>query len=463
MDEAQPAPARCPSCGRFVGPYERCPYCGTELHRRLSLRAVKIAALLLATVGLLGLGWMAAHAEVPLITAAQAGGTMNMAYVRLRGKVVRSLTYDPESGYLAFWLDDGTGEVRISAYRQATQTLVEAGKVPAPGDTVEVAGTLRVREDFLALTLDAAQALTLIRPEPVPVEAGRLTRLDEGERVVVQGEVAEVRTPYEGLTLITLRDDSGETTVAVDETAVALGGPPPTLTVGMGLIVTGTVALYHETPQIVPATTAALTVLATPPPEVQLEVLPIGEVDEAMGRARVRGLLTLWEGFKGGLRGSLEDESGAITLVLWESTYEALPNPRALDVGAAVEVEGTVKRYEGALEIVPGDPADLSILQEAPPIPLLTIQALSRADEGRVVRLIGVLGEPRPFSAGVKVTLDDGSGTLTLLLWSNVAEGVEPPPAAGQTVDVVGIVHEYRDELEVIPRTPLDWRMAGEP
>jgi DNA/RNA endonuclease YhcR with UshA esterase domain len=132
-------------------------------------------------------------------------------------------------------------------------------------------------------------------------------------------------------------------------------------------------------------------------------------------------------------------------------------------VGATVEVEGTVKRYEGALEIVPGSPADLSILQEAPPIPLITIQALSQADEGRLVRIIGVLGEPRPFSAGVKVALDDGSGTITVVLWSNVAEGLEPPPAAGQTVDVVGIVHRYRDELEVIPRTPLDWRMAGEP
>ncbi len=459
----RPVLPRCPSCGRFVGPHERCPYCGTELDKRLSLRTVKIAALLLAIFGLLGLWWMAAHAEVPLITAEEAGGTMNMAYVRLRGKVVRSLTYDAESGYLAFWLDDGTGEVRVSAYREVTEALVAAGSVPAPGDTVEVAGTLRVREDFLALTLNAAQALTLIRPEPIPLEAGRLTRLDAGERVVVQGEVVEVRTPYEGLTLITLRDSSGETTVAVDETAVALGGPPPTLTVGMGLVVTGTVALYHETPQIVPATTAALTVLSTPPPAVQLEVLPIGEVDEAMGRARVRGRLTQWEGFKGGLRGSLEDGSGAITLILWESTYEALPNPRALDVGATVEVEGTVKRYEGALEIVPGSPAGLSILEAATPLPLASIGELTAADEGRPVRLIGVLGEPRPFSAGVKVVLDDGSGTITLLLWSNVAEGLEPPPAAGQTVEVVGIVHRYGDELEVIPRTPLDWRMAGEP
>ncbi len=88
-------------------------------------------------------------------------------------EVVRSLTYDPESGYLAFWLDDGTGEVRVSAYRQVTHALVEAEKVPAPGDTVEVAGTLRVREDFLALTLDAAQALTLIRPDRSPWRRGR--------------------------------------------------------------------------------------------------------------------------------------------------------------------------------------------------------------------------------------------------------------------------------------------------
>jgi len=71
--------SHCPSCGRYVGPHEACPYCSAHLTGRTPIRTVKIAAILLATVGL-ALLWIAAtRAEVPQITIGQAGATMNMA------------------------------------------------------------------------------------------------------------------------------------------------------------------------------------------------------------------------------------------------------------------------------------------------------------------------------------------------------------------------------------------------
>ncbi|MCX7009342.1 MAG: hypothetical protein NTY53_19200, partial [Kiritimatiellaeota bacterium] len=42
----------CPKCGRYVGPRTRCPHCGTRQPQRVSLRVLRIAAVLLATVGL---------------------------------------------------------------------------------------------------------------------------------------------------------------------------------------------------------------------------------------------------------------------------------------------------------------------------------------------------------------------------------------------------------------------------
>lgn len=456
-----PPAAQCPSCGRFVGPYATCPYCGAKLAGRIPVRAVKLAAILLATVGLLGLWWMARRADIPTVSAADALGTMNMAYVRMAGRVSRSLSYDPTSGYLAFWLDDGTGEVRVSSYRDVTQALLVAGTIPALGDEVTVAGTLRIREDYVALTLNAAEHLTLRRPEPATIKANTLTPLDAGQRVRVVGEIRQVRTPYAGMTLITVRDDSGEVIVAVDETTTALTGALPEIVEGQGIDVTGAVSLYKDTPQIVPATVADI-VLSAAPPAAAIPVVSLSEAQNAAigSRLRLQGRVVLMEGFKGGMKATLDDGAAQIMLVLWDRVYTALEDPFALDVGADVVVDGELGSYEGELQIVPERPTDITIITPAPEIPWVAVGDLRTLDAGRVVRLRGVLGAPQGFSAGAKALLDDGSGAITVLLWTNILTTLDPPPAEGQAVEVIGLIQEYRGDLEIIPRSALDWRVA---
>ncbi|MBC8445853.1 MAG: hypothetical protein H8D74_01500, partial [Chloroflexi bacterium] len=185
----------CPSCGRYTGPYEACPYCGAHLTRRITVRIVKIAAIALATVGLAALWFAATRAEVPLIHIGQAGATMNMAYVRLEGHCTRAPSYDPESEYLSFWIEDDTGEIRVSAYRAETRQIIEQGRVPALGDLVEVAGTLRVREDFLALTVNVPEQLEITRAEPVDRAIGTIVPEDQYLRVRVRGQVRQVYEP----------------------------------------------------------------------------------------------------------------------------------------------------------------------------------------------------------------------------------------------------------------------------
>lgn len=457
-----PSGAHCASCGRFVGPYETCPYCGAKQAGRIPVRLVKIAAILLATVGLLGLWLMARNTDIPVVSAADALGTMNMAYVKVHGHVARSLSYDPESGYLAFWVDDGTGEVRVSSYRDVTEALLASGIVPALGDEVTVAGTLRIREDYVALTLNVAEHLELHRPEPVSLKSSNLTVLDEGLRVRVMGEVRRVLVPYEGLTLIDVRDDTGDVTIAVDETVIALTGALPEIVEGQGIEVVGTVSLYRDTPQIVPADVADIVLSAAPPEAVvetvaRLEQLSDGDVGSWV---KVLGHVVLMEGFKGGMKATLDDGSAQIVLLLWDSVYGTLPDPAAVDVGADVVAQGEIGVYEGELQIVPESPADVVVAKAAPEIPWVEVADLRSVDAGRVVRLRGVLGEPEGFSAGVKVSLDDGSGKITVLLWSNIVTNLDPRPAKGMAVEVVGVVEEYRGKLEIIPRSVFDWRLS---
>ncbi|MGC9025495.1 MAG: exodeoxyribonuclease VII large subunit [Chloroflexia bacterium] len=453
--------SECPSCGRFTGPYETCPYCGARLHGRTPIRLLKVVALVLALAGLGGLWLAATHTEVARMQIGQVGGMMNMAYVRVEGRVVRGPDYDPTSEGLAFYVNDDTGELRVAAYRDAARELIATGKIPAIGDAVSVAGNLRVREDFVALYVNAAGQLTIHRPTPEDAHIGDLTPLDIGRRVRVRGLVREVREPYTGLTLITLRDATGKVDVAISAALEELTGPRPALSPGQGLEVVAAVTLYKSTVQLVPASTADLIPVAgldVSPPLREIASLTSADV----GRwVQVQGEVVESDPFSGGINFTLDDGTGRVTLLLWDSLYKQIPYSRTLDVGARVRVQGSVSLYRGALEVIPEVPADLSILVAAPGPEEVTVGALSPADAGRVVVLRGVLGPAEPFSKGVKYPLDDGTGTITLLLWENVVQEAPAGLGPGAEVRASGQVQEYRGTLEIVPRRGSDLEVLG--
>ena len=302
--------SNCPSCGRHAGPYEACPYCGARLTGRIPIRIVKITAILLSTVGLVALWFAATRAEVPVITIGQAGSTMNMAYVRIRGRCTREPSYDPESDYISFWLADDTGEIRVSAYRAETREIIERGLVPGLGDQVEVAGTLRVREDFLALTINVPEQLKVSRAEPVTLDIGGIEPDDVYLRVRVQGQVYSVFEPYDGLLLITVRDQTGEIPIAVSEDLVALSSAAPRISAGQSVEVVATVSVYGDTPQLVPATLGDIVVL-----ERGLGIAiekPIGEMtgQDAGQLVIVEGTITDVDPFSSGTKYTLDDGTG---------------------------------------------------------------------------------------------------------------------------------------------------------
>jgi DNA/RNA endonuclease YhcR with UshA esterase domain len=444
--------SRCPSCGQYTGPYEACPHCGARLTGRTPIRTIKIVAILLATVGLVSLWFAATRAEVPLIQIGQAGATMNMAYVRVRGRCSREPSYDPESDYLSFWIEDETGELLVSSYRAETREIIERGRVPALGDRVEVAGTLRVREDFYALTLNVPDQLRVTRPDPVWLDIGAIGPADLYLRVQVRGEVRAVYEPYEGLTLITIRDETGSIPIAVSEDLVALSGVAPMLRVGQPVEVVATVSLYGDTPQLVPASVADIVPLEGASMAVEKR---IGELTGAdVGQlAAVRGDIVGVNAFSSGVKYTLDDGTGTIVVLLWQDVYDELADPAALEVGAEARVQGEVAEYEGELEIVPGLAEDVQVLVPAPPPAEVAVGALTAGDAGRVVTLCGTLGEPDVFSAGVKFPLGDGTGTIVLLLWQDVYDEmvIADRLEAGVQVGVTGRIGEYEGELQIVP------------
>lgn len=455
--------SHCPSCGQFVGPRDTCPHCGARTGDRMPIRAIKIAAVCVTAVGLLLLWLLATRAEPPVVPIGQIGATMNLAYVRLEGQVTRGPGFDPDTHTLSFWLADDTGEMFVAAYRREAEELLADGAVPALGDRVRVAGTLRLREDFTSLTINAAAEVEIATPKASERTIAEIDPYSSFERVRLRGQVRGVREPYEGLTLIGLRDATGQIEIAVPQETLALSGDLPALEPGQAVAVEGTVTFYKETPQLTLTDAADLIPMAE-----TADVAPVRSIsalgpEDAGGWIGLEGFILDVAPFSAGVKLALDDGSGEITVLLWQDLYDALMATTPLEAGAAVRVCGELAEYRGELELIPELPVDVRLAAAPLPPEAAAVGALSAADVGRRVEISGTLHGVDPFSAGVKFALDDGTGQITLLLWQSVYDEVAATEtlAPGTRVVVVGEVSEYRGELELIPRRAADLTVTG--
>ena len=459
----------CPSCGRFVGPYDRCPYCGSDIGRRMPVRILKYGSLVLSIAGLALMLLVATRSQVPVVEIGNLAGTMNWAYVRVEGKVSRSPTSDSETGTLRFWVSDGTGELLVLAYRSEAEVLQAEGRVPAMGDGVALEGTVRVREAFPYLILDVPECVEVWSPDPVTVSCGAVDAGTHLQRVTVRGVIRDDRVPYEGLRILTVRDATGEIDVTLPRGGGLRQDDLPDLALGKSVQITGAVDLYQGRPQIAVGHQGDLVAVDEPISIAQLR--RIGELSPADvgGLARVEGTITQVEPFSAGVKLTLDDGSGTVILLLWQDLYQSLAKPDALVEGTQICALGQVNEYRGDLEIVPELPMDVEMVAAVERIADQRViferhlGEITAADIGTEVMVEGVLKSLRSFSAGVKGTLDDGTGTMTLLLWQEVYDGLSDPAslAPGAMLRVEGEVSEYRGTLEVVPWTPADVVMVG--
>ena len=164
--------AACGSCGRFIGPAAVCPYCDAPVGRSVSLRVLRIAALLMATGGLAVLFWISIHREVGSVAVRDLTPAMNFGMVQVRGTVVQGPYLNRREGQpesLSFVVDDGTGRIRVTAGRSAAARLAEGDGLPAKGDEVRVSGSLNLpASGEPRLYVQSARQLTTTRKKEPP-------------------------------------------------------------------------------------------------------------------------------------------------------------------------------------------------------------------------------------------------------------------------------------------------------
>jgi DNA/RNA endonuclease YhcR with UshA esterase domain len=248
--------------------------------------------------------------------------------------------------------------------------------------------------------------------------------------------------------------------------------------------------------------------------ELPQEKVAIGQItDDDLGQTvRVDSRIVELVPFSKGMKYTLDDGTGTITLLLWQDVYEELKDPDLLTSTVQLSIRGEVAEYQGDLELVPQFPSDIEIVSLAEPAPVTpslaltpttyatttpspqptataaatqptttvtieptamaaieptstpsplpsptlapqSIASLSASSVGQMALVEARIVEVDYFSRGVKYVLDDGTGRIILLVWQNVLEEVSRhlDLFPGSRVRVRGEIEEYQGDLEIIP------------
>jgi DNA/RNA endonuclease YhcR with UshA esterase domain len=453
--------ATCPSCGRDVGTSELCPHCGADLKHRVKVRTFGILSIIVAVVGVAILLFFATRAPVPTVKVSDIQSTSNYAYVQLNGVVSRGPNYNPDAQSITFWLRDDTGEIMVSAFRDQTQELIAADKVPAPGDTIALQGTLRVREGAPSVTIDSAEAVQLTRATEAVEERpiGSITPADNLKGVRVVGEVRKIREPFTGLRLITLRDATGAIDVALPTDFEAAFGATPPITIGQSIQVLGTVTKFEDTPQLTVRRGADITTLAD---AVALaKFVPLAEITEAnAGRwARTQGEITHVATGDKNTKLTLSDGDQRLIVLIWPDAWAVMPQAD-FEPGAQVSVQGEVSVFRNDLEIVPELPSDLEVMVRAAPVAAQPkpIGSITPDDVKSLIVTRGTIEKAASFSSGSRYDFSDPSGMIILLVWNSDVDPQQQQEVfkVGALLSVTGEIDEFNGQLEIVPRSLED-------
>ncbi len=127
-----------------------------------------------------------------------------------------------------------------------------------------------------------------------------------------------------------------------------------------------------------------------------------------------------------------------------------MPKRTQLAEGATVNVTGRVDFFNEEAQLVPARGSDVIVIAAAP---VLTPTAISAIGKGATALVQGVVTEATNFSAGFKLTLNDGTGTIAVTLFESTFDGLTDANKVnvGATLRVSGKVDEYKGALEIVP------------
>jgi DNA/RNA endonuclease YhcR with UshA esterase domain len=187
---------------------------------------------------------------------------------------------------------------------------------------------------------------------------------------------------------------------------------------------------------------------------VSIKALTADSVGQIVG---VRGKVVEASSFSAGFKFLIDDGTGRMSLTLFGDNYKFVPNRAGLNLGAEVSIEAKVTEFNGVLELQPNSGRDVVILTpgSSASVPLTTINQLKKP--GQFVAIEGRITDVKPFSAGLNVFVDDGTGNVRVTLFTNVLAYVPNRDGlvVGANVRAVGKT-DFFGSMQVVPALGYD-------
>ena len=398
--DAQSGETVCPKCGRFVGAAATCPYCGSKAGKRMSLVALRWAAVLLSTVGLVLLYFMARTREPETVRIGDIETTMNFGLVRLSGEVQYDARPFKNGNGMSFGVSDGSGSIVVFVDPAQRKAMADGDLVPRRGDGIDFVVQLQasssghsarirsLKPDFFQLTRRADRPDRADRQDR-PDRADRRDRGPDkdfgpavpfsaigeslvGTSVVLEGTVVAVKEPEADSKrpyVITLTNATDGVDLKVWPDQFGRIADPASLT---GTPVRAKVAVKRWKDRIdlqLKRGDDLRRADAPVPARGRRAPVPVSEAAAAApgGWVTVEGALSEPADLSGkGTSYRLTDASGSIQVVFWNGTVPPGLQKKAA-AAARVRVNGKLKEYKGTRQVVPSKETGVEIAGEEAP------------------------------------------------------------------------------------------------
>jgi len=503
----------CPSCGRFVGAHDRCPFCGTGLQKRIPMSIMRYTALLVALVGMVCLHLMAMYRDVPSTTIGAISPTMNYAYKSVTGRATQAPRFYEENGKLTgvqLTIADDGGELRVRGFKPVAEALRQRGVQIRKGDKVKVAGTLRVIEDNVSMMLQVPEHIELLDTvAPTSVALNELGGVEDGKLVTVRGIISRIdmprseRAPYN----IVMSDGTGDGRIVAWRNVFEAIDGEARLQRGTTIEVRANVAQFHGEPQLQLADARDVTVVAD---ASQTDATPAGAAGEAtttpavalseLGSDRVgqnvqikgivRSVRAPADGTRAPYMVTLDDNGTEMTMVFWSSTYAQLANAAALCAGASVKATVAVSEYRGKLQLTLKDATNLEIGKadsaapaakptapapaKAPAKPaaaaaasVLTPSAAAAREDGAQVVVSGMVKNvrlaPADSRAPTCIYLVGDKADVPLVCWADTYEAIpsDQRPGVNSTIKAAVTVASFKGTKQLKLMSAADFSLLA--